>query len=186
MNRMLKTCAVLALGALLLLPLLARAEENPLKRAKVGEWIEFVTTSATMGAKMDMKIKQTVVAKDDVSVTLRTVTTMMGREQPPQDSKIMLNQPYQPYTQGFSDAVVTPLGEGNETITVEGKSYNCRWAKVKVVATTPAAVESTSKVWSSKDVPVSGLVKMESQSVMTVGGNTMNTSMTMQLTGSGK
>jgi predicted NodU family carbamoyl transferase len=185
MNRMLKICAALVLGALVL-PLPAGAEDNPLKRAKVGEWVEFVTTSTTMGSKMDMKMKQTVVAKDDISVTLRTLTTMMGKELPPQDTKIMLNQPYQPYTQGFSDAVVTPLGEGNETISVGGKSYACRWAKVNVVANTPAAVKSTSKVWSSKDVPVSGLVKMESETVMTVGGNTMNTTMTMQLTGSGK
>jgi hypothetical protein len=185
MNRMLKTCAVLAIGALLL-PLVARAEENPLKNAKVGEWVEFVTTSATMGSKMEMKTKQTVVAKDDVSVTLRTLMTMMGMQQPPQDVKIMLNQPYQPYTQGFSDAVVTNLGEGNETITVGGKSYACHWTKVKVVATKPAPVQSTSKVWSSKSVPVTGLVKMESESVMTMGGNTMTTTMTMQLTGSGK
>lgn len=98
----------------------------------------------------------------------------------------MLNKPYEPYTQGFSDAVVTPLGEGNETITVGGKSYSCRWAKVKVVATKPAPIASTTKVWSSKSVPVTGLVKMESESVMTIGGNTMNTTMTMQLTGSGK
>lgn len=81
MNRILKTCAMLALGALLL-PLSAWAEDNPLKGAKVGEWIEYVTTSATMGSKMEMKMKQAVVAKDDISVTLRTVVTMMGREQP--------------------------------------------------------------------------------------------------------
>lgn len=185
MNRMLKTCAVVVL-AVLMLPLLTRAEDNPLKNAKVGEWIEFVTITTSMGSKMEMKMKQTVVARDDVSVTLRTVISMLGREQPSQDVKITLDQPYQPYAQGFSDAVVTPLGEGNETISVGGKSYNCRWTKVKVVATKPAAVESTTKVWSSKDVPVTGLVKMESESVMSVGGNTMNTTMTMQLTGSGK
>lgn len=185
MNRMLKTCVMLALGALVL-PLAARAEENPLKNAKVGEWVEFVTTTATMGNTMEMKTKQTVVAKDDVSVTLRTAVTMMGMQQPPQDVKIMLNQPYQPHAEGFPDAVVTPLGEGTETITVGGKSYASRWTKVKVVATKPAPVQSTSKVWSSKSVPVTGLVKMESESVMTMGGNTMKTTMTMQLTGSGK
>jgi len=185
MNRMRMTCAVLVLGALLL-PLRAWAVDNPLKSAKVGEWVAYVTTSATMGSTMEMKMKQTVVAKDDISVTLRTLTTMMGKEMPPQDTKIMLNKPYEPYTQGFSDAVVTKLGEGSETITAGGKSYSCRWTKVKVVATKPAPVESTTKAWSSKDVPVTGLVKMESETVMTVGGNTMNTTMTMQLTGSGK
>ena len=185
MNRMLKSCAVVALVALLL-PHPARAVDNPLKSARVGEWVEFVTTSSSKGASMEMKMKQTVVAKDDTSVTLRTVTTMMGKEQPPQDLKIMLDKPYRPYAQGLPDAMVTNLGDGNETITVGGKSYSCHWAKVRIVATKPAAIESTTKVWSSKDVPVNGLVKMETESVMTVGGNTMNTTMTMQITGSGK
>ena len=58
--------------------------------------------------------------------------------------------------------------------------------KIKVVATKPVAMESTVKAWSSKDVPVGGLVKMESDSVMTMNGKVMNTKMTMKLTGSGK
>jgi L-fucose mutarotase/ribose pyranase (RbsD/FucU family) len=126
------------------------------------------------------------VARDDVSVTLRMAVTMMGRQMPPKDTKIMLDKPYQPYMQGDSDAKVTTLGEGDETVTVDGKSYKCHWVKVKVVATKPVAVESTTKAWSSKDVPLSGMVKMEIESVMTVEGNTMNTKTTMRLTGSGR
>ena len=185
MNRILKTCTMVALVTLLL-PLLAWAADNPLKNAKVGEWVEIVATTGTMGQKTEFKTKQTVVAKDDISVTLRRVTTMMGKEQPPRDTKIMLNKSYEPYTQGFTDAVVTKLGEGNETIAVGGKAYNCRWVKVKVVATKPAAVESTSKFWSSKDVPVNGFVKMETESVMTIEGETRNATTTMQLVGSGR
>jgi len=126
------------------------------------------------------------VAKDDVSVTLRIAATMMGKEMPPQDTKIMFDKPFNPYTQGNTDAKVTTLGEGDETITVDGKSYKCHWAKVKVVATKPMAMESTMKAWSSKDVPLAGMVKMESESVMTMEGTTMNTKMTMKLTGFGK
>ena len=185
MNRMLKTCAVVALGALIM-PLQIRAADNPYKSAKVGEWIEYVTTTETMGSKHDMKTKQTVVAKDDVSITLRIVASMMGKEMPPQDTKIMLNESYDPYKQGYVDAKVTILGEGDETITVDGKSYKCHWAKVKVVATKPMAIESTMKSWSSKDVPLAGMVKMESESVMTMNGTAMNSKMTMKLTGSGK
>jgi hypothetical protein len=185
MNRTMKTFAVIALGALLL-PVLIWAVDNPLKNAKVGEWIEFVMNTETMGTKMDMKMKQTVVAKDAVSVTLRTVSTMMGKEMPPQDSKILFDQPYEPYKAGFQDAVVTPLGEGNETITVGGKAYSCHWVKVKVVATKPQAVEATTKVWTCKDVPVSGMVKMETESNMKIGDKMMATKMTMELTGAGK
>ena len=98
----------------------------------------------------------------------------------------MLDKPYQPFVQANSDAKVTILGEGDETVTVDGTSYKCRWAKVKVVATTPMAIESTVKTWTSKEVPVSGMVKMESESVMTMNGQVMNTKMSMKLAGSGR
>ena len=174
-----------ALGALLL-PLLIWAVDNPLKNAKVGEWVSFVTHTEAMGQKTEMQMKQTVVAKDETSVTLKTETTMNGTKMPPQETKIPLNQPYEPYKTPNSDAVVTPLGTGTETLTVGGKPYACTWTNVKVVMTKPAAMESTTKMWISKDVPVSGMVKMESDSVMKAGTQTMNTKMTMELTGSGK
>jgi len=176
----------LALLGALLLPLLVLAVDNPLKNARVGEFIEFKMITEAMGTQMEMKMKQTVVAKDDVSVTLRTESTMMGKEMPAQDNKIMLDQPFEPYTQGLTDAVVTPLGEGDETITVGGKSYDCHWAKVKVVTTKPAAVEAVSTVWTCKDVPVNGMVRMVTDSAMKMGEQTMNSKMTMELTGAGK
>lgn len=184
-NRMLKACALVALGTLVL-PLLSWAADNPFKSAKVGDWVQTVTTTETMGNKMEMNTKQTVVARDDVSVTLRMEVSMMGRQMPPQESRIMLEQPYEPYTQPNTDAKATILGEGDETITVDGKSYKTHWTKVKVVATKPAPMESTVKAWSSKDVPLSGMVKMESESVMAMNGKSMNTKMIMKLAGSGK
>jgi hypothetical protein len=185
MSRTRKNWTVVILGTLLL-PLLIWAVDNPLKNAKVGEHIEFSMITETMGTKMEMKMKQTVIAKDEVSVTLRTVSTAMGKEMPPQDSKIMLNQPYEPYKTGFTDAVVTPLGDGNETITVGGKSYACHWVKVKIVATKPMAVNSTTTVWSCKDVPVSGMVRMVTDSTMKMGEKDMTTKMTMELVSAGK
>jgi hypothetical protein len=157
------------------------ASDNPLKKAKVGDYIKFRMITETMGTKTQMEMKHTVIAKDETSVTLRTETTAMGMKMPPQDSKIMLNQPYEPYKQGFTDAVVTPLGEGSETINVNGKSYNCRWGKVKVVSSKPNPVEAVTTVWSSPDVPVNGVVKMVTTSTMNFNGNSMSTKMTMEL-----
>lgn len=159
--------------------------DNPLKNAKVGQYIKFKMTTEAMGTKTQMEMKQTVIAKDDISVTLRTETTAMGMKMPPQDSKIMLNQPYEPYKQGITDAVVTPLGEGNEQISVGGKTYNCHWAKVKVTASKPTAVDSITTVWSSPDVPVNGMVKMVTDATTKMGQNAMATKMTMELVEAG-
>lgn len=174
------------LGALFLPVLSSRAADNPLRNAKVGEWIEFVTNTETMGQKMEMQMKQSVVAKDETSVTLRMESTMMGQKTPAKDVKIPLDKPYEPYAQmpDLADAKVTPLGDGNETISVGGKSYACRWTKVKVVTTKPQAMDVTSKTWLCKDAPVTGLVRMESEMNMTVNGQAMTTKTTMELKGS--
>ena len=189
MKLALRFVAVAVLGVLGLpgLSQVARAaDENPLKNAKVDDWIEFVMNTEAMGQKMEMQIKQTVVAKDETSVTLRTETTMMGQKMPGKDVKVALDKPYDPYAQmqDLTDAKVTPLGEGSETITVAGKSYACHWTKVKVVASKPQAMEVNAKTWTCKDVPVSGLVRMESETAMTVQGQAMNTKMSMELKGS--
>lgn len=193
MKRMMKAYAAVAL-ATMVSTLMVWAADNPFKNAKVGEWAEFFMTTEVMGQKMESTLKQSIIARDAVSVTLRTVNTMMGKELPPVDKKIMLNEPYEPYKSlthglsgaGYSDAVVTPLGEGSETLTAGGKPYNCRWSKVKMVAVQPQAMESTVKVWMCKDVPVSGMVRMEMDSTVTKGGKTMATKVTFELVGAGK
>jgi hypothetical protein len=178
------TMVVLAALCLPVLSLAARAaEENPLKNANVGDWIEFVMSTEAMGQKMEMQMKQSVTAKDATFVTLRMETTMLGQQMPGQDVKIPLDTPYEPYTQGLADAKVTVLGEGNETLSVGGKSYACHWTKVKVVATKPQAAENTAKVWTCKDVPVNGLVRMESEGTTTMEGQAMTTKMSMELKG---
>lgn len=191
MKRANRIAVWVTLGALLLPVLgvmaLGPGDDNPLKSAKVGEWAEFVMKNEVMGQSMEMKMKQSVVAKDATSITLRTETTVMGKKTST-DTKIPFDQAYEPYKMGLPENVkvtVTPLGSGSETITVGGKAYACTWSKVKMVMTSPAPMDSTTKVWSCKDVPVAGMVKMETDSTMSAGGQTMNTKMTMELTGAG-
>ena len=184
MNRFIRLTVALAIAALLLPAMnwVALGKmENPLKNAKVGQWIEFTMKTGAMGQEMEMTMRQTVVAKDAVSVTLKSETTMMGKKMPAQETKIMLDQPYEPYTQGYTDAKVTVLGEGDEAVSVNGKSYSCHWAKVKVVATKPMATEATTKVWTCKEVPVSGMVRMETEADTNMGDQKMKTKMTMEL-----
>ncbi len=189
MTRTMRIGVAAVLGALLLpvLGVLAFGD-NPLRNASVGQWAEYVMKNQVMGQTMEMKMKQSVVAKDATSVTLRTETTVMGKKTST-DVKIPFDQPYEPYKTGLpanAKVTVTPMGTGSETVTVGGRAYACTWAKVKMVMAAPTPMESVTKVWTCKDVPVAGMVKMETESTMSAGGQSMTTRMTMELTGSSR
>lgn len=181
-------CARWLVALVILLSVAAMASDNPYKTAKVGEWIEFAMTTSVMSQNMQMKTKQTVIARDATSVTIKTETWMGGQQLPSSEQKILLDKPFEPYNQDakLTDAVVTPMGTGNETLTVGGKAYACQWAKVHIVATKPMPMDSITKVWSCKDVPMSGVVKMQTDTTMKMGDKDMATKMTMELTGFGK
>jgi hypothetical protein len=173
----------------LCLTVAASAADNPYKNAKVGDWVEYTMTTSAMGHDMQMVTKQTVIAKDEAFVTLRTETTAMGQKMPPQEVKIPLNQPYDPsrmMARAETDAKATIIGEGSETITVGGKAYACHWIKMKVTATKPAKTDGTVKAWTTLDVPAGGMVKMEMENQMAMGEKTMTTTMVMELTGFGR
>ncbi len=51
--------------------------------------------------------------------------------------------------------------------------------------TEPQAVEATSKIWTSKDVPVGGLVRMESEGKLDAGGQAMTMKTVMELKATG-
>lgn len=176
---------VAAIAAFLLVPVLAVAPgDNPLKNAKVGEWIEYKMTNSMM-AGMETKMKQTVIAKDATSVTLRIDTIMMGQKQST-TTKIPLDKPYEPHKIGQPEGVaITLLGTGTETIIVGGKSYACTWSKAKVVMA-KEKTEMLSKVWVSADAPLTGVVKTESDMSTSQQGQSFSMKMSMELIGSGK
>lgn len=69
-------------------------------------------------------------------------------------------------------------GEGTERIKVGGKEYETKWTKLKTTSGAGGVtVISEFKMWFSKQVPLSGLVKMET--------TTSGLAMTLELTGSG-
>lgn len=181
-------CTRWLVALVILLSVAAAASDNPYKTAKVGEWIEFAMTTSVMGQNMQMKTKQTVIARDATSVTIKTETWMGGQQLPSSEQKILLDKPFEPYNADpkMTDAVVTPMGTGSETLTVGGKAYACKWAKVHIVSTKPMPMDGITKVWSSNDVPMSGVVKMETNTTMKMGDKEMTSTMTMELTGFGK
>lgn len=181
-------CTRWLVALVMLLSVAAMAADNPYKTAKVGEWIAYAMTTQVMGQSMQMKTKQTVIARDEVSVTVKTESWMGSQKMPASEQKILFSKPYVPYNadEKMTDAVVTPMGTGSETITVDGKPYACQWSKVHIVATKPMPMDSTTKVWTSKSVPMSGVVKMETDTAMKMGDKSVASKMTMELSGFGK
>lgn len=176
-RKMLMTLAVAVLS------LAAFAEdENPYKAAKIGDWAEYKSSTDANGFKMESKMKQTVTAKSDKEVTVSIEMDMAGQKHT-QETKIDLTKAYDPAAAGTQPGAKAPKitkgKEGDETLTVGGKEYKSHWVESKMTIDMGGqSIESESKSWVSKDVPLGGLVKSETK--MSTG-----IKVTMELTGSG-
>jgi hypothetical protein len=166
--------SALALCALALLGGLAAAQDktHPFAKAKVGDWVGYKVE--TGGQSADITIKQTVTARDAEVVTLKVEMTMGGKPLQATDQHVSLREPFDPVRMLQSAAVksqVSKLGEGEETLTVAGKKYKCTWVKNKVATEfNGRTLETNSKMWVSKDAPLGGLVRAETE---TAGATTV-------------
>ena len=184
-----KNLLPVAVVALCLIPAARAADDNPVKKVKVNDYAEYKMTTSIMGNSFEGKVKMTVTAKDDKEATIEVVTKLLnnGKEfdLPAQTQKIDLTKPYDPAATAAAAAnlpkgtdVKVEKGDGAEKITVGGKQYECTWMKAKATLKFGnMSIESDMKIWTSKDGPLSGMVKMESKSQVA--------NMTMELTGSG-
>lgn len=170
-----------------LVPLAAPAqekEENPLKKAKVGDFVAYKMTSMIGGKDVAVDMKQSVSAKDDMEVTLKTTVIFMGQELPAQSTKVDLTKPFDPAAaaiQGNKQGKFEKTGEGKEKLKIGGKTYECTWLAGKMVADVKGQkVESDVKLWFSKMVPLTGMIKMELKS------NLANVTMELSDSGSAK
>jgi hypothetical protein len=79
-------------------------------------------------------------------------------------------------------AKVVNEGEGREKIKVGDKECETKWIKLKSTTTfNNKTVESSYKMWFSKDVPMSGLVRL-----VTFGTTTSDMTTKVELTGFGR
>lgn len=185
MTRLLFTAVI----AVCLVPTARAADdENPFKKAKVGDYAEYKLSMTLMGTNIDGTTKMTVIAKDDkeatVEVTAKIVNMGMEVNIPPQKQKIDLTKPFDPTAMGSmanlpkGADVKIEKGDTTEKIMAAGKQYKCTCTKaVSTFKIGETNMQADSKVWISKDVPLSGIVKMEVKSKLA--------NMTMELTGSG-
>ena len=150
---------------------------NQYKDAKVGDYVTYKMTMTRMGKDHEATMKETVTAKTDKEVTVKSVTTPSKGERKPH--KIDLTKPYDPVADFLGedkDAKFAKSGAGEEKVKVGDKTYECHWIAGKVTFGDIKA-DMDVKMWYSKSVPLSGMVKMEAK------GDQVN--MRFELTGSG-
>jgi hypothetical protein len=156
-----------------------KAPENPFLKAKVGEWVSY-KMAMPAPLNQEIAIKQIVAKKTDDSVTIKVDMDFMGMKQS-QEQKISLKDPYDPVKAMQQQGVKGDIKKGKtgeEKIKIGTKEYSCRWEESEVTAEVMGQkIASKIKVWTSKDVPLGGMVKMETE--------VMGIKMTMEMTGSG-
>jgi hypothetical protein len=160
----------------------AADDENPWKNSKVGDWVEYKMT----GTGFEAKTKMTIVTKDDneVGYEVGVTFTVDGKENtvPVQKRTIDLTKSYDPLSAinlQKKNVKLEKVDEGKEKLKIGDKEYDTTWTKTKATATFNNVTSvSEYKMWFSKSVPLSGMVRMDT----TVGPITTK----MELSGSGR
>jgi hypothetical protein len=143
--------------------------DHPLKNAKVGDFAVYKVTLIADGRKIEAIVKKQVMAKSDMEVTLKLISTEMGKPREPEMQKIDITKPYNPLTVMGRAHTFEKTGDGKEKLKIGDKSYDCNWVSGKQINDTNV------KVWYSKSVPVLGIVKVDFQGIflmeLTESGN---------------
>ena len=106
-------------------------------------------------------IKTTVTSKSDKEVTSSTIITLDGQKSIPRLERIDLTKPYDPiWLLGLkdTDAKVEKGDEANAKVKIGTKEFECTLIKSK---TTSGMYVTHNKLWTSKDAPLGGMVKLE-------------------------
>ena len=164
----------------------AADDENPFHKAKLGDWAEYTMS----GPNVSGTTKMTITAKDDKEVTYEITSkfSAFGQETvaPVQKIKVDLSKSYDPVIAGnlkSNSTKIETLREGSEKVKVAGKEIDAKWTNQRATTTVnDMKIVTDTKMWLSKDVPVSGLVKMEST---TTGVGSAGTTSTVELVNSG-
>jgi hypothetical protein len=146
-------------------------DENPFRKAKVGDWAEYKMTGPNVAGATRMVI----TAKSDQEVTYEVTSkfTAFGQETvgPVQTIKVDLTKPYDAISAANlqqNNTKSEKIGEGTEKIKVGGKEVETKWTKMKYTTTVNGMmIVSEYQMWLSKEVPVTGMVKMETSTLGT-------------------
>jgi hypothetical protein len=163
----------------------AADEENPYKKAKIGDFAAYKMTTKVAGLNIEGTVTQTVTAKDDKEVKIETTGKVNGMDIPAQSQTIDLTKPFDPTKAGNlpagSDVKVEKLKDGTEKVKVGTKEYATKWETYKMkMKAMNMEFEAEMKVWQTKDLNIP-MVKMEMTA--DVMGNKMEVLMELTETG---
>jgi hypothetical protein len=126
--------------------------KNPWGSFKVGsyETMKATTTTEVAGNKTNMatETKMTLINLTADKATVETATTVMGNTSKTNiDIPLTATQTATPPTGSTPNANVK---SGTETLTIAGKSLNCKWTETESEA---GGNKTVAKVWTSEEVP---------------------------------
>ena len=148
---------MMAIAALTTLAVISVAADNsPWSNCKPGAWSKLKTTSETTVAgqthNITIETKMTLVSKTAERATVETETTMLGST-----TKTKADIPLRSDAKGAGQ---TPVKMGSETVTVAGKTFQCKSVEVQSEAN---GMKTSTKSWVADEVP-GGIVKSVSTS----------------------
>lgn len=144
--------------------------ENPYRKAKVGDWVEY---TAEFGGQT-MTMRQTVTAKTDKVAKVKTEMKIGTNAMPGTEFEIPLDKPLDPKhfqsmgtQRGNPKAKVKELERKPDTIKAAGKEFQATLYKMQSeVDFNGQTLTSTVTVWVSPDAPLSGMVKLQVETPM--------------------
>ena len=166
-------------------------DDAPYKSVKVGDFATYKMTTRVGGISLDGVMTQTVTARSDKEVTIKTAAKVAanGMDLPSQEqeSTIDLTRPFDPLKSGVlgpgaaaggAAPTFEKLKDGKEKLNVAGKDYDATWTTYKLTMNAGGqAVEAEMKVWSSTRF---SFYMLKTEITMDIGG--MKVDMTMELT----
>jgi len=132
-------------------------------KAEVGDWVT-LRINAPGGIKVE--VKQTLIAKAEKTGTVKIEQNIGDKAMPAKEITVPLEQLTDPakMTGKLDKAKVDNLKTGKESIVVKGKKIDCEWKEFKISFDANGKhIETLSKVWTSPEIPLNGMVKMENE-----------------------
>jgi hypothetical protein len=143
---------------------IAQESDQPLAKAKVGDWAVYTST----GAQFKMTMRQELVTIKGKDVTVKFTSTVNGLDLPASEQTFDVSKKVDPFVGAdkADNLKIKETGVGKETLKVNGKDYVCDWRANHITTTANGQeIVSESKVWMSKDAPLFGLVKTETRTL---------------------